>query len=196
VGDCKFERKGGRLTIKVPGRRHELSFWQDRLNAPRLLRQVEGDFVIQVRVGGLFRPTGQRLGNGHRAGIVLLFGKNAATLLRGTNSIDGKLRDYLEGGFFKPEATREDSFHDPVTPLGTTVFLRLERLGHLILLKTSQDGKTWKTKLNSFWMFFHLPDKLKVGVVAESTAEGVLQAEFDHFELTPLLGRGLDDPCR
>jgi hypothetical protein len=36
--DCRFEREGDELSITVPGEGHELA----RLEAPRLLRDVEG----------------------------------------------------------------------------------------------------------------------------------------------------------
>src|SRR5690242_14159504 len=47
--DCRFERREERLTITVPGEGHELSVQGD-LNAPRLLRDVEGDFAAEVRI--------------------------------------------------------------------------------------------------------------------------------------------------
>src|SRR4051812_31099083 len=56
-GDCTFQRVEGKLTITLPGSDHDLGIERGRMNAPRLLRDVEGDFVVQVRVGGLFRPS-------------------------------------------------------------------------------------------------------------------------------------------
>jgi hypothetical protein len=56
-GDCKFSRDKGVLTIEVPGRHHDLGVENGNMNAPRLLRDVEGDFTAQVRVDGYFRPT-------------------------------------------------------------------------------------------------------------------------------------------
>src|SRR4051794_37371747 len=55
-GDCRFERDRGQLTITVPGEGHDLDPVDDvALDAPRLLRPVEGDFAVEVRVGGAFR---------------------------------------------------------------------------------------------------------------------------------------------
>ena len=56
-GDCRFLHDKGVLTIELPGRHHDLAAEADIVNAPRLLRDVEGDFTAQVRVDGYFRPT-------------------------------------------------------------------------------------------------------------------------------------------
>lgn len=48
--DCKISRSGGALTIEMPGIDHEYDPIRDQFNAPRLLREIEGDFEIRVRV--------------------------------------------------------------------------------------------------------------------------------------------------
>jgi hypothetical protein len=47
-GDCRFEGKGDKLTITVPGRGGLLDLLAGRANALRLRRDAEGDFVMQV----------------------------------------------------------------------------------------------------------------------------------------------------
>src|SRR4051812_29204105 len=42
-GDCKFSVERGRVTIAIPGKVHALSAELGRVNAPRLLQEVEGD---------------------------------------------------------------------------------------------------------------------------------------------------------
>ena len=54
-GACRFDRKGDRLTLTMPGKRARLSE-----DAPHLLREVVGDFVVTVRVGGGF--LGEKVG--------------------------------------------------------------------------------------------------------------------------------------
>ena len=46
VGGCKFDRHGDKLTITVPGKPHALNVREGRLDAPHLLRNVEGDFDV------------------------------------------------------------------------------------------------------------------------------------------------------
>jgi regulation of enolase protein 1 (concanavalin A-like superfamily) len=155
------------------------------------MREVEGDFAVEVRVGGSFRPTsgGGYRPDKHQAGILLLFGANQATLFRGARLSDGKPYQYLGGDLWNLTVPRSSSWFDPVTPVGQTVHLRLERRGQRLVLKVSPNGRVWKTGLCSDRGFFHLPRRLKVGVFAESTASGTLTAVFDQFKLTPLPGK-------
>ena len=88
VGDCKFDRRGDRLTMTVPGQPQEVDVTRGRLNGPYLLRDVEGDFVVQVRVGGDFLK-----GQG-TAGLLLLAGNNGVTLALGARPRDGKPHTY------------------------------------------------------------------------------------------------------
>src|SRR4051812_2737975 len=55
--DCMFDKVKSGLTITVPGKDHDLGVERGRMNSPRFLRDVEGDFVVQVRVGGDFTPS-------------------------------------------------------------------------------------------------------------------------------------------
>ena len=48
--DCKFTRDKDTLTIEVPGKDHNLAIERNLMNSPRHLRDVEGDFVAQVRI--------------------------------------------------------------------------------------------------------------------------------------------------
>lgn len=47
--DCKIRRSDGVLTLEMPGSDHDYDPIRKRFNAPRLLRDVEGNFKIQVR---------------------------------------------------------------------------------------------------------------------------------------------------
>ena len=58
-GDCTFEPKGNTLVVEVPNTDHGLvANLIDRSKCARVLREVEGDFEIQVKVDGTFKPTG------------------------------------------------------------------------------------------------------------------------------------------
>ena len=54
--DCKVEEKGNVLAIEVPGTIHDLDADNDRFNAPRVIREVSGDFSVTVKVVGGFKP--------------------------------------------------------------------------------------------------------------------------------------------
>ncbi len=60
-GDCKIAPDGKALVVEVPGKLHDLNADIDKFNAPRVLREVEGDFNIQVKVVGDFKPGAKSL---------------------------------------------------------------------------------------------------------------------------------------
>jgi hypothetical protein len=55
-GDCIVAEKDGKLTITVPGKYHDLWVDKGKVNAPRDLQEVEGDFSVQVLVTGIVHP--------------------------------------------------------------------------------------------------------------------------------------------
>jgi hypothetical protein len=169
------------------------------------LRNVEGDFTIQVRIGGEFCPAGQ---SGQcRAGLFLTDGHGFALKLvrvavpqfvsenekiptapfcteyarRGVGSCS--IYAYKE----KPDNLREAML--PSTRFVTAPFLRIERQGTTLRVAVSEDGKDWIPMQPPFgWRKdMELPRVLKIGVVAESTVAGPFKAQFDKFKITKFL---------
>src|SRR5207244_787546 len=73
-GDCRLDRRGDRLTITLPGdeKYRGIFLCPSPTRDPRLLRDVEGDFVIEVQLEGQVRslyPDGC-----NRAGLVVTDG--------------------------------------------------------------------------------------------------------------------------
>jgi regulation of enolase protein 1 (concanavalin A-like superfamily) len=173
-GDCRFDRDGDKFTITVPGKGHEL---RDRLNAPRLLRDVGGDFVVQVRVGGAFRPAAAD--TFQRAGILLTDGTDFLRVERDTNRTAADAESHL--------VYRMGNLSwfgaDPAP--GRPVYLRLERRGDIFWWAFSEDGERWtRFPGPGLLVTVKLPRKVKVGVVAEATAPVVFKPEFDQFRLS------------
>jgi hypothetical protein len=54
--DCKIDDQGRALEISIPNTHHDLNADNDKLNAPRVLREVSGDFSITVKVDCSFAP--------------------------------------------------------------------------------------------------------------------------------------------
>lgn len=75
--DCKIRHLGGGLTIEMPGTEHDYDPIRKRFNAPRLLRDIEGDFEIRVRVSINRRPSSESSVKGHSAcvsaGFLLIY---------------------------------------------------------------------------------------------------------------------------
>src|SRR5262249_15437390 len=74
--DCEFQLgRQGKLTIKIPGKDHALSFERNQMNAPRVLQPVEGDFIVQTKLSGAYPAGAVSVVDGrrpfHGAGLVL-----------------------------------------------------------------------------------------------------------------------------
>jgi hypothetical protein len=184
VGDCRFDRAGAALTVTVPGRGHGLEVLPIRLKAPRLLRDVQGDFAVQVRVGGLRVPA-ENADRG--AGIILAGGKGFVRFQRTAEKIGGEAAPTLCIAY--PENGDNMRVYADGPPLRGAAYLRVERRGGDLRFYSSRDGKEWAEAFHGEAgrpMRYKLPHRLKVGVVAEATAEGTFGAVFDRFKLTNL----------
>jgi hypothetical protein len=180
LGDCCFDRKGDRLTITVPAEDHLLEVGCGRLVAPRLLRDAEGDFVVQVRVNGNF--WGGRAAVGYRrAGIIVMAGKDDPVLrvqvqLWSEGAAD-EAKDWTIGSdVFCPRSKMGIATANGLTPKDTPVYLRLERRGD-VWQAYRRSGGEWarffdaelQTRLQEWRKW---PARLKVGVVAEADTKG------------------------
>jgi regulation of enolase protein 1 (concanavalin A-like superfamily) len=183
--DCKFIRDKATLTIEVPGRDHDLGVERGLMNSPRLLRDVEGDFVAQVRVDGTFQPSQESTSNERLpfVGAGLLLMADEKTYIRLERAA------LVKGGETKTYANwelREDgkwvlAGAASVVPLeDKAAYLRLERKGDKLLASVSHDDKEWR-ELNPLEV--KLPAKLKIGVAAGGTSMEVFSPQFDQFRL-------------
>lgn len=186
-GDCKFERKGDRLTIFVPGKDHEFNYGPTRrsLNGPRLLRDVEGDFVVEVLVSGDNWEPGSKRSRG--AGLVVMDEKEPI----GTLEFQGRPHpdEHEKQGWeirseIYPDGSVTTSFdYGPIIPPLGYASLRLERRGDKWRASFRKDHKEWK-ELPTLTLNRNVPRKLKVGVFAEANVEGEFKVVFDHFKLS------------
>lgn len=193
LGDCRFDRRGDKLTITVPpaspGKDHGLHVARGALNAPRLLRDVEGDFTVQVRVGG-------RLVAAHREqsivspGLLLTDGKTYISFSRGKTSfsLGGEVHDFWLGWSVSTrEQSGDISRANRGVPPEQVAFLRMERRGDTFLFKFSHDGQRWEAVGNPVRR--KLPRSLKLGVVAVAWGEETFKPWFDQLKLTPPGGK-------
>ena len=183
-GDCKFyhDESSDRVTIGVPGTPHVLSAEIGRLNAPRLLRAVQGDFEVYVRVEGVFHPsdraTMKEYAPYHGAGILLW--QDADNYLRLEIAADvhkHRIRRYANYELRKDgtlAASRGIKIED-----GST-YLRLERRGEEFQGAFSPDGVRW----TSFPPIrAKLDGRLKVGIAAINSASNRLMATLRGFHV-------------
>jgi regulation of enolase protein 1 (concanavalin A-like superfamily) len=180
--DCKYVLKDGELRVSLPAAWHIM--WKQRRgaknNAPRVLREVEGDFTAVVRVKfQVPKSVPEEHWPYCSGGLVAWESEKEHLVIR---RCGGAVNGY-------PEAVW--SHH--VTTAGTTdsvleldkpaesAFLRLKREGKKAIVGWSRDGKAWKE--------FEPADvawgaKVKVGVVAENCLDVPMEITFDQYSLT------------
>ena len=185
-GDCTvdLDRDGNKIKIVVPGTPHVLSAELGRLNAPRILRDVEGDFDAFVKVAGVFHSSGRATlkeytSPYHGAGILLWQDEDNYVRLEIASDLQhGKPRPYVNFEYRKDGAlvasrglkNKDGSSH-----------LRLKRRGDVIHAAFGPDGSGW----TSFPpLSVKLPDRLKLGVSAINTATKPLTAELEGLEIS------------
>jgi RNA polymerase sigma factor (sigma-70 family) len=168
--DCTVQANGDKLQITLPGTDHALCVEQNRMNAPRVLREVEGDFIAQVKVSGAF-PKGARSavptrGPFHGAGLLLWQEEKTYVRLERAAVPDGEwTASYVNwelrhrGEFARVGSGDDMTLKDPPAAL----WLRLERRGAKVHGLVSFDGTNW-TALEPIRVA--LSNKLLVGVVA------------------------------
>jgi len=179
-GDCPIDPNGNALTITVPPTLHDLNATIGLYNAPRVLREVAGDFDIQVKVVGDFRP-----GNvSNRAGGLPFNGAGIVVFLDGDSLIRLERGAVFDGASFNSFAIFErheggSGVDDHNGPLDAgTAYLRLGRRGSRILGATSYDGRRWTQlePINSGWS-----GRLKVGVAAVNSGSATFTVRFEEL---------------
>lgn len=185
-GDCIFFVVEGQLRITAPGPVHGLSIELERMNAPRVLRAVKGNFVADLTVSGEFAPGEQTLPqraafNG--AGILLMQDeKNYVRLERATFERNSNLRHYTsfqvrENG----EKPRYLGADNPNVEAATPTHLRLERRGSTLYASVRQGDGRWQHMVPKE---VDLKDELKIGVAAVNASSQQFVPEFSDFKIT------------
>jgi RNA polymerase sigma factor (sigma-70 family) len=180
-GDCTITAEGPAITLGVPGTPHDLSAEIGRVNAPRVLQELEGDFRLQVKVCGTLHARGLSTVPGrlaYQAGGLLLWrdGQDYVRLERAVMNRQGLLQS---GVAFE---TRVNGLlgeaHWADLP-DQDVYLRLERRGSRLLGAYSLDGREW-TVLPSLTMA--LPAKVQAGIAAINACRKPLAVRFEDLQ--------------
>jgi regulation of enolase protein 1 (concanavalin A-like superfamily) len=177
-GDCRFEQKEGKLTIRVPGTLHNLVTDGGQVNAPTVLSPVKGDFIAMVKSTGGVRPGPDcSVPDGlpyNGTGLLLwvdrdnYFRLERAGLMRG-----GAFITYVNFEHFK-EGRRAYSEGAGLQDIPT--HLRLERRGGSIYASASHDGVHWSPFPP---LEVRLPDEVKIGVAAVNSSTKPFAAELE-----------------
>ena len=179
-GDCKIDDKGAVLEIAVPNTHHDLNADNNKLNAPRIVREVSGDFTMTVRVAGDFKPSAKStnpkavpyIGGGI---VVWQDSDNYIFLGRAAISRNNKISEFA--AFEEREWGTRGALNNRGIDSGG-VYLRVERRNNRILGYTSKDGKNW-ARLDP--METSYPATLKVGLYAINGCTDPVTVRFEHF---------------
>lgn len=183
-GECKISVKGGNVTFSLPGATHDLWPGQGRkVNAPRVLQEVEGDFSVQVKVATSVKPE-----NGFFRSGTLLIWQDDTTFIRLDSACahrGGDIFDFYCYLHVFKDANR--TVNETLRPLkDQPTELRLERNKSNIVASFSQDGgKTWKSFATKTVDF--LPNKLKVGVAAINGTAAPYTVSLEDFKISTVL---------
>jgi serine/threonine protein kinase/regulation of enolase protein 1 (concanavalin A-like superfamily) len=218
--NCLPRLEDGILHILIPGTPHLLSpggyelgyydsgshfttyvaFYPKINNAPRILRKVEGDFVVACKVSGDFDPglkddRGNYLTNAagfadknafYRAGLILrdtdahdlVFGRQAELQDGGVPNVvehTPRIQYWING----QNVLRERA--PSIGPYRTKfIWLRLKRQGDDIRAGVSADGVQW---IETESIAAQFPKSIEVGIVAENGSRKPFSVEFSGFML-------------
>jgi regulation of enolase protein 1 (concanavalin A-like superfamily) len=177
--DCQIRATGSSLTISIPGSLHDLWPKEGKVNAPRVMREFDGDFTIQVTVASTTKPQ-----NGFFRAATLLLMQDDGTFIRfddaaadrGASGID--FYSYLH--VFKD---RERLVNEQLRPLrDAPTVLKLQRKGAEVVASFSQDeGKTWRSfKTQTAPM----SPRVKAGVAALNNTAAPFTVTFQNLIVT------------
>jgi regulation of enolase protein 1 (concanavalin A-like superfamily) len=181
--DCDFLAEKTRLSLTIKSSRHQQVGATMGTNTPRVVRDVEGDFVATVKVLAEYQPTGPSTNpraipfNG--AGFILWNDdQNYIRLERAALNRNNKVSTYMNFEYFRT-GERALNSNDSMAP--GDCWIRMERQGGRILGSCSTDGLAWKEA-----KFFEVawPEKLKLGLQATTSASNLpWPVTFEEFEL-------------
>jgi regulation of enolase protein 1 (concanavalin A-like superfamily) len=145
-GDCRMNGDRSTLTITVPPTLHDLNPSIGKYNAPRVVRDVEGDFEVEVRVEGDFRPgsicnraDGLPFVGG---GIVIFDGDD--TIIRLERGVVYNRGSFSQFAIFEQHIVGGGAIAHNGSLASGTAYLRLARRGGTMRGFTSSDGRFWR----------------------------------------------------
>lgn len=164
-GDCRVAEDKGDLTITVPKTHHDLTYTEKytKLNGPRVLQPVEGDFTLEVKVRA-FPPPGNVASSGGQYSFVsagLLIWQDEKNFIRMERAAVGNsdtpfvwIERFADG---KASVQKMKRLSDKATGL------RVVRKGNQFAFLYDEDGegKTW---VEAHSGEIEMPAKLDVGV--------------------------------
>ncbi|MCI0456959.1 MAG: DUF1349 domain-containing protein [Gemmataceae bacterium] len=187
-GDCTVKGDKGKVTVTVPATNHNLHPVQG-MNAPRVLREVEGDFTATVKVTGTFKPGDKATGLSsvpwNSAGLLLWDGdKNYLRLERTAYwRQNQELFCHAPGFEYWKDGKVKERYRRIETAdffKGKSTWLKLERRADNVTGFYSHDGKEWHEAKQAAVEF---PKKVQIGVAAVNSSDAPFTVEFEELKV-------------
>ncbi len=184
--DCEFKLVDGTLSIAVPGKDHDLGIERGKMNAPRALQMVEGDFTVQVKVAGQFEPSQKSTvsrGAYIAAGFFIssddsnYIRLDRATLLNGKTHVAYVNFELRVNGQIERFGTASGNVR---LDNSKETWLRIERTGSEFRAYATQESGKWQL-LGAKTMT--APRRIQVGVAAINGSLQSVTARYSEFEL-------------
>lgn len=185
-GDCRIEQHEGAVTIEIPGTHHDLTHTEKytKLNAPRVLKEVVGDFTLSAQLEAFLLPGKVKSSGGDYAflsgGLLVWHDQdNYARLERAATADSGQPFFWLE--IFRDGRPKVQELRPVKGKADQPVWLKAARRGEAIVFSSSNDGKQWQEihELRS-----ELPATLKIGFAAVNSTTGKHTASFRDIEVS------------
>jgi regulation of enolase protein 1 (concanavalin A-like superfamily) len=180
-GNCRLMDDEGKFEVTVPGGYHDLDPSAKTTNGPRALRDVEGDFLIQVRLANFNIPekdTALKNKPVFRGAGLLVWqdDKNFVTLFRAANVTNPHL--FAVAFAFKDGARVSSATgKDLALP---DAWLRLERRQGKLQASVSDDGDEWTPVKLAAPEF---GKKVKVGIGLVNVTSKDFLAHFEDYSV-------------
>ncbi|MDB5308691.1 MAG: hypothetical protein JWO38_2893 [Gemmataceae bacterium] len=185
-GDCRVAEDKGVLTITVPKTHHDLTYTDEytKLNSPRVLQRVEGDFTLRVKIPAFPLPGDVASSGGQHSFVStgLLIWQDDKNFIRMERAAVAKgetpfvwVERFADG---KSAAHHFSQLADKDTGL------RVVRKGNkfTFLYDDGGEGKDWA---EAHVEDIELPAKIQVGVTAINTTVREFAPKLTGLELGP-----------
>lgn len=182
-GDCQLKEDKGAVTLTVPKTYHDLTYTDDstKLNAPRILQEVAGDFQLQVKVAAYPLPTANTSSSGRHSFVStgLLIWHDDRNFIRMDRASEGSapavfvwVEQFQDGKSMTQRPHRVEN---------KDTFLRAARRGNKLTFEVSEDGSAW-TEVQT--LAVELPKKVKAGVLAINTTTNEFSPRLEGLKLS------------
>lgn len=184
--DCKFLAKGEELQLTLPATVHDLSVEIGRMNAPRVLQPVSGNFTLAVKVSDVTHPQAPSAIRERKpfigAGLLIMADeKNYIRLERASLQLGNSAPIYAnwelrQNGRWIRQGNAGER---PLTSDAT--WLRIQRQGNEFLGSVSDDGESW-TALPPITL--PCPEEVQAGIAAVNDTPAPFKPRFSEFSLS------------